>query len=605
MELHRISTVQVIAFHTEMDQISSSAHSDTIDLSKSWEIAAQILLPLIPSDFNLNAQLPKTSAYIHMCCLTAQFLCLGLVSFCQGHVGPIELFFINRPQWRSVLLGNHVLNEDGWHQVPQIVVGLSKLTCLGQMIEGPLITFSMSTGQLEEDMTMHGSGAGPMVDDASPRQSELDITDMVANEREHHMKATADDIVRTWGPGRFITSEIDGSLLQAVCVGSGIIYCKDGAANEFHWEAGPGPIQLPQVFFHKQSKLIVGTPVVDNPIQCVFPWQDWRARCRLIYLGVEPERWDPNQRQLGLQIGPDHAAFQGNQMWTKVPAKLLKQYQLQQEQSELVDFLGCYVGVQVSCCTGVARRVTMQKLLADLVPTFCQTYMTQAGWNGWNNQYNVLAGLDSQDFSTWLFDLRRQSTEACQNLLGAVHRVLKILEPTGLSRDRKYVQIAWPKEGEFHRGIRVSCRDESLWAQILMDSKEGVTFAYMTNACLLSDGNHCQQQSQVWRITTKCLGTAVARYRNEFEQEPEPTTWALQNGRSYHMWNTKGYIRLKADTSGLETRLIVSRSAVPKFMSIRQFRGKHYRGECLLREHHHPDDDAREVLILSEGNCER
>jgi hypothetical protein len=263
-----------------------------------------------------------------------------------------------------------------------------------------------------------------------------------------------------------------------------------------------------------------------------------------------------------------------------------------------MNFLGCYMGVQVSCCTGVARRVSLRRMLIDLLPKYCLTYLAQADWDAWNNQYAILRGLDRTDAGGWLSNLHRQSAETCERLLRDVYRILKILEPTGLSRDRTYVQIAWPKDGEFHRGVKLPCKDERLWAQILADSEEGATFAYMTDTCLLCDGTQCQQQSPTWRVTTKCLGTAVTRYRNELEQEPELGTWALQNGRSYHMWNDKSYIRLKADIVGMETRLIASRSAIPGFLALRQFRGKRYNAECLIREHHHPDDSAIEVLIL-------
>ena len=430
------------------------------------------------------------------------------------------------------------------------------------------------------------------------RPMSSNLIDLSPGEGEYHLEATPNDIVYTWGPGQLVPFEGDEPLLQAIRVGGGVIYPKNEVVNEFHWESEPGPRALPRRSFHPQSSLTVGASVMENPTQCTFSWQHWRLTCRLSYLGVEAEQWHPNQRQLGLQVGPDHAALQAIQVWTKIPARLLKQYQLQQERNELMNFLGCYMGVQVSCCTGVARRVSLRRILIDLLPKYRLTYLAQADWDAQNNQYGIIRGLERTDAGGWLSALRCQSAETYEHLLRDVYRILKILEPTGLSRDRTYVQIAWPKDGEFHRGVKLPCRDKRLWAQILTDSEEGVTFAYMMDTYLLCDGTQCQQQSLTWRVTTKCLGTAVTRYRNELEQEPELGIWDLQDGRSYHMWNDKSYIRLKANVVGIETRLIASRSVVPGFLALRHFRGKRYKGECLIREHHHPDDSAIDVLIL-------
>jgi hypothetical protein len=305
----------------------------------------------------------------------------------------------------------------------------------------------MSNGWLEGDAGTRNIDQEDTGDGIPIRPISLNPIDLYPGEGEHHLEATPNDIVYTWGPGQLIPFEGDELLLKAVLVGGGIIYPKDEVVNEFHWEPEPGPGALPRRPFHRQSSLIVGASVMENPTQCTFPWQRWRSRCRLSYLGVEAEQWHPNQRQLGLQVGPDHAALQAIQVWTKIPARLLKQYQLQQERNELMNFLGCYMGVQVSCCTGVARRVSLRRMLVDLLPKYCLTYLAQADWDAQNNQYGIIRGLERTDVGGWLSALRRQSAETYEHLLRDVYRNLEILEPTDLSRDQTYVQIAWHKDG--------------------------------------------------------------------------------------------------------------------------------------------------------------
>jgi hypothetical protein len=294
VKLETVNIDLAVALLAEFDNISTRASPDTFNLLTSFEIAANILRPLMPSAMKTSAKSLGVQAYLHLCCLAVQFLCFGLVSFCQGHVGPIELFFINRLQVRSELLGSRILKEDGLHLDPHITVHLAKLTCFGQMTGGPLITFSMSSGWLEGDARTRNTDQEDAEDGISTEPVSLDPIDMYPGEGEHHLEAMPNDIVYTWGPGQLIPFEGDEPLLKAVLIGGGIIYPKDEVVNEFHWEPEPGPGGLPRRSFHRQSSLIVGASVMENPTQCTFPWQHWRSTCRLSYLGVEAEQWHLN-----------------------------------------------------------------------------------------------------------------------------------------------------------------------------------------------------------------------------------------------------------------------------------------------------------------------
>jgi hypothetical protein len=290
VKLEAVDIDLAVALLAQFDRICTSAFLDMSNLSSSLDIAADILRPLMPSAMNVSAKSRGVQACLHLCCLAVQFLCFGLVSFCQGHVGPVELFFINRPQERSELLGNRILKEDGLHLHPHITVHLSTLTCFGKMTGGPLITFSMSNGWLEGDASTRDIDQEDAGDGVPVRPISLNLIDLSPGEGEHHLEATPDDIVYTWGPGQLIPFEGDKSLLQAVRVGGGIIYSRDEVVDEFHWEIEPGPGAFPWRPFYRQSSLVVGSSVIDNPTQCTFPWQHWRSTCRLSYLGVEAEQ---------------------------------------------------------------------------------------------------------------------------------------------------------------------------------------------------------------------------------------------------------------------------------------------------------------------------
>ncbi|CAI6335452.1 unnamed protein product [Periconia digitata] len=605
IELDWISIAHTISFCEVIDQ------SPTVD-----EIHSKYPTQINPIMFRILESMrcwrllraiscPSIEGIIHMCCITAQFLCLGLVSFCQDHVGPLELPFINRPQTSMTLLGSY---SKDWIDFPIIKVDLSQLTCFGELTGGPLLTFGSFEGR-PEMLTGRHEDALVRIEEKENEKREVVEDDPVQPLSEDNKKAAADtkyhlagavkDIISTWGPGHFISPDPSAPDMRAIAIGGGVLYPRPGRDSDFHWEDGPGPKPLPTTSVDMRTRITIGTPITKNPTPCAFPWQDWRSRCRLQYLGVEPQRWEPNQRQLGFQAGSENVLFQGNQTWTKIPARLLKQYQLEQRGVDIVNFLGCYMGVQVSCCTGVARRVSLQKLLADLVPIYCRTNLGSACWEEWNRIYKIVDAMNGDNFTGWLTDLNHESPDAGKSFMDAVCGILEIIRPTGLSRDQKFLLVAWPQERDFLRGLRIPCTDERLWTKILVDSVESVTFAYMTHECLVLPNTLCQQQAKAWRPTTKCLGTAVTRYREETDLEPDPGTWRLKEGSTYHVWNAKGAIKLVAEgTAGGEARLVASKSKIPAAEMKRLFYGRYWRTEFLIREHHRPEDSADQVVIL-------
>ncbi|USP75150.1 hypothetical protein yc1106_02424 [Curvularia clavata] len=603
VEIMRVDIDLAAQLYKELDKLPSCISSDMLSRGTLLLEAFAVLAPFL-KDTLWSFDRCMIEDPLHFCCLAAQCLCIGLVSFCQGHIGPIESVFTNHPQERSVLLGRDTLNGDGMLPRPHIAVRLTKLTCLSEMTKGPLITFS-----LLRDPPSESERSQAVIQEAfsDPNKiSQLGLKDLFADQDVHNVAATPEDILYTWGPGQLVScgdKEDEIAWLQSINVGGGVIYYEYEFGRRLHWEAGPGPKKSPERSFHYRNRVIVGAPVTKNLTQCSFDWKTWRLSCPLVHLAVRPEGWAMNQRQLGLQVGPDHVALQAIQVWSKIPAKLLKEYQLEQGDFGLMEFLGYYVGVQVSCCTGVARRISLQELLSDLIPTFCITHMGETDWNDWNTQDGIVSGLCRDGVSEWLRTLRHSSAASYVTLLKYFHRILSILEPTGLNRERTHIKIAWPKEGDLHRGVKVSCQDKHLWAQVLADSEEGVTFAYMTTTCLICKDNPCQAAlQQSWRMAPKCLGTAVIQYRNEVDEDDDPTTgpWTLQNGQSYHMWNEKRCIRMKADSSppsAKQYRLMASESAIPSHFVTRHFRSKRAK-KNLLRERHHPEDAAVDVLIV-------
>lgn len=597
VEIERVDIALAVELSAEFERLSSIL-SDTPDLTQSLEISREILRPLLSHGSTLPSDILTTDESLHVCCLAAQFLCVGLVSFCQGHAGPIESVLTNRTQERSVLLGNRTLNKGISHIHPYITVCLSKLSCLGKMIGGPLITFCMSRKWLEEDAEMHDVVQGALLNDQVTKLSQIVIEDISVEEREYHVEATPDDILDTWGPGQLISSDSNKSLPRAIHVGGGFIYPTNGVGNEFHWEAGVEPSELSQSSFDRESKITVGASVTVNTEPCSFPWEDCRSQWTLEVMGTVSEQWEADQRQIAIQGGPSNFVVQATLGWKKIPAKLLKHIVLQQEPSHMMDFLKCYVGVQVSCCTGVARRRTLDEVLKDLIPVSASEVVSDQ-WTTWKIDYKTaLDTLETGDVRKWLNRLKILSVEAHGEFLVIILKILNTLEQTGFTSNGENIRIAWPRKDDSSRGIVISCKNIPRWAKILQDSTAVVTFAYMTPVCLLSPESPCQQERRVNIKIPKCLGTAVIRHRNRMDRGPLILgPLELEDKKSYHIWNTKEYLVMKADTSRSERRLIVSASGMPRPMAKFQFLGNLFKEKCVIRERYHSVDNAVDVLI--------
>lgn len=137
-------------------------------------IAETILEPLLR---NTRTQSVDSSNYLnytlHLCALVVQFLCLGLFSYSQAHVGAIHPFFLDTPQRSVILRGTTV-------KYINLVASLKTLTCFGDMLKRrAVLTFSSIIEPI----------SGLLSNQGTPK---------------YDLMASPEDILDTWGPGRFI-----------------------------------------------------------------------------------------------------------------------------------------------------------------------------------------------------------------------------------------------------------------------------------------------------------------------------------------------------------------------------------------------------------------
>jgi hypothetical protein len=409
-----------------------------------------------------------------------QLISLGLLSYNQGHVGPIQPFFLDTPQSKILLAGSKACES----HPKGIIAELTNLTCIGDMVGGPVLTFKID--QLPTDV--------PCLQD----------------ERRFDLLATAEDLLDTWGPGSFIVHRDSSASPCAIKICGGIVYAPRENALKFHWSPAPHLGLLPPAYLNPRSKICIGSLVAVNPNCNINERECWeRSCCAFENLGVHDDFWTHDESQVGFQAG-NYILLQANIIKHRLPGKTLKQIILEWEMEMLIPALSCLWGLQVSFCTGVTKRVPLRELIADVLPTFAKTFIRErALWLELEKQHHIPDVFRTDAFQEWLEKL---PPILYNYLMRVVRRIILALQSTGIDPEGRYLSVAWPYGSPPFRCFRISCHDRAnSWTRILADSEDSATFAYISTNCLVTDGVQCRGPSPLWRSTTPLLGTAIHR----------------------------------------------------------------------------------------------
>ncbi|KAL8300632.1 hypothetical protein RB593_010126 [Gaeumannomyces tritici] len=425
--------------------------------------------------------------------LAARFLSLCFLSYAQGHRGPISPFFLDTPL-ETVLLASSTT------PTPTLCGSLVESTCIGDMVGGPLFAFHLETGWKKSiDQWL----------ECTP-DSKLDLL------------ACAEDVLDTWGPGEALMSKDKPDELLAISIGGGTIVAVEPTPSEnsgetpplLHWSSGSIlPSSLPRGFGF-QEVVRIGATVMEN-LGCVGrPSERLRRFPSLLRdLGVRPASWEPSERQLGLgfhaqaaQSGFAIARF--NQNWIKMKEVTKKAALLARPRLYTPD-LDSRIGVQISVCTGIARRVRLRDLLADVLPAYVAGLVTKPQvWDVLDRTHDITASLQGDnDLGCWLANLTHGQQRAFEDL---VRDVLSLLRDTGFNRRDQEFTVACIQPRLHPQCFKIPCKEENVWTRLLADSEDTATFAYATTRCLETAKVKCSNPAAPWINSTSMLSTVVS-----------------------------------------------------------------------------------------------
>lgn len=556
-------TIEVIPINFRLIQ---NLILQSLDQGKEALGAALAILELLFPGLDESIILSATNSVMvsSYCALATQLVAVGLLSYVQAHVGPLLPFFLDTPVQNVSLLG---CPEE---TMPlHLQAKLVDLSCLGNMTRGPVLAFHASSDRLDPFSSR-------------PRKQQMTIS--------YDIQGQAEDILDTWGPGSLVFLENTTKPPVAIKIGDGFIYF-DSSSDKLHWareldeSTPPRPIDL-------SRSLTIGALVSPNA-DCLSS----EAECRvasagaLEYLGASRSSWKRSQRQLGLQ-GGQYIVGQATETWNKQTGIPVKDVALSSLQLDLIQYLDDYWGLQVSYCTGVARRVPLRKLVADLVPHFSKESDLQT--NLQEILRNDTASLAS--FQNWLEGL---GGDLKSQILTVIQRILLSLRHTGLDATEKYFCIAWPWNGDASRCFKIPIEGWSSWARMLADSHDCATFAYITMECLETSDIKCSHSAPQtpYQNNIHLLETAVT-CPNQISKP-----WSLKDGEVYFFSKLDSifWVKVQREQAAQAASLIelAALMSIPHDMKRRLYVSERKKERARLRERPTPLVKGEMVAVFS------
>jgi hypothetical protein len=374
-----------------------------------------------------------------------------------------------------------------------------------------------------------------------------------------------EDVLDTWGPGQLVYQNNGARVPVAIKIGGGFISPPAQDSKKYHWSMEL-KVQTGSPIVELQKQILIGSLVKSNPDCKIDEAKCWKESSTYFEeLGVHRSLWEYSHRQLGLQVGGQFALGQANATWVKRVGQTVKSVRLREDEDLLVRFLEKLWGVQVSFCTGVARRVPLRELVADVLPAFECTcnFREKEIWNDIKENHKITSALRNghlESFQDWFANLPEQLRHIVSRM---VRRILETLEPTGLDPSGRYFSIAWPVAGHIDRCFRIRLESYNSWAAMLADSHDCATFAYVSPNCLETCDIKCRGPNPCWNNKLYLLETAV------FCPAPCRTqTWELRHAETYYFekLDTMLWFKVQKERGAEQATLVklVSAMSIPQ-----------------------------------------
>ncbi|KAG9529359.1 purine and uridine phosphorylase, partial [Aureobasidium melanogenum] len=279
-------------------------------------------------------------------------------------------------------------------------------------------------------------------------------------------------------------------------------------------------------------------------------------------LGTFSEFWSLREVQYGSQAG-QYALVAINMTWIKTDARTIESAVINGDWD--LDTLEAPWGLLVSVCTGVAQRVPLREVVAEVMPAMVAAMRRRPQeWELLAQNHNIVEKFKDPTFKTWYNSLKRPEKDALDVV---TEYILKKIYWTGVDQREKLV-VACPSFGDASGCIHMPREQNQALASILKDSEDCATFASVTTKCIETDDQKCRNSHQPkWQDRASLLITSVCQYQQlKTGKRQKLCSPGLQDGKQYWMGYIRDYRRFTAQVqsaSGSSIVLKISDSKCP------------------------------------------
>ncbi|KAF2821322.1 hypothetical protein CC86DRAFT_458999 [Ophiobolus disseminans] len=530
VELHKIRIRSLLAVMEEAQKvqvITTTQKLERSDVFNLQQAALDVLAVLGRHHFPSLERLTYEET-LHLVALSVQFASLAFLSYSQAHIAPIQPVYLDTALNKVFLMGIGDPQNPPFHIVAQV----ARLTCLGDMLRAPVIVFNL------EPVRSFRSGQPSL----GPRAS-----------LSYDIIASAEDLIG------YHAIDICGGVIAPVSSSHRAF----SAPPLFHWDSGNSADQVYDRLFQLKEPILVGAFVSVNDECAIDENQCWRSSAPAFeVLGAHDSIWRHDESQYGGQAG-QYALLQYNRTKHKIPGTTLKTLMLRSIRNEAYvvrHSLNDLWGVQVSFCTGVARRVPLRVLMADLIPVVLDAMPRRRDmWQELNKENRVLEAFLSDSVLEWLDGLARPQSDFIDQVM---QEIFLALESTGVDEERNELTVAWVFQRPPYRCFRVPYNDKkNSWMRVLSDSSDCATFAYIVTRCLETSTVKCRGPSPHWHSTAPLLETAVLRHN----LQPSQSLGPLENRNTYFFKKVDSLLQVTVEKKSINgpVTLYISPSSIP------------------------------------------
>lgn len=227
-----------------------------------------------------------------------------------------------------------------------------------------------------------------------------------------------------------------------------------------------------------------------------------------------------------------------NPIYVKQDGITLKQRQLMLPFNEIdIVFLNSASGLQPSLCTGVARRVSLRVLLADVMVPIVESRLSKPfHWEALKVEL-AMAQDFCQGLETWFGAPKPglRETAVC-----IVRSMLEVLQDTGINKKGDEIVLAWVRKESPYSCLRIRLDKSNDWLRILTDSETCAISACIAPLCFECGKHKCRGvEVASWEPQIYALETAVCLSLCDYElANPVKTLvgWAAHPKASYLGW---------------------------------------------------------------------